>query len=913
MNDPLQHARDHSRFLHRLFLARPDLVDETRQHLHRPFSYDEMRAALPGADVPVEDSALKHHLRRMRQAVMARVICRDLGGLANFDEVARTASDLADVAVLAALAQVSQPDPRHGLPIGEDSGREQHLIVVGMGKLGGHELNVSSDIDLIFVYPEDGDSNGPRPISNHEWFARAGKRLISLIHDVTEDGQVFRVDMRLRPFGDAGPLACSFAALEEYLLTQGREWERYAWIRARPILPPGSDELPAAAPALMPCQLLPVRELMQLVQPFVYRKYLDYGAYASMRDLHGQIQREVVRRDRADDIKLGPGGIREIEFIAQVFQLIRGGRRPQLQVRPTRQVLGLLADMGQLEQDAVQELSEAYVFLRNLEHRLQYLDDAQTQLLPTQPADRALIARSMGFADWPVFHAALENHRNRVSRHFELVFALPQAEGDAVHPLSGVWLGIADGQHATARLATLGYADPPEIERRLSAIAQSGRYQSLSDKSRRRLDALIPPLIEVAARQPNPDATLVRILSFLETISRRESYLALLAEHPQTLARLASLHSASPWVADYLNQHPILLDELLDARLLYAPPDWPRLAQRLRAELAAHAGDAEAEMDMLRHFQHQQVFRLVAQDLAGEWGLTQISDHLSDLADLVLTVTLERCWAELARRHREIPAFAVIGYGKLGGKELGYGSDLDVIFLYDDDHPEAGEKYARLGRRMLTWLTTLTSAGSLYDVDLRLRPNGSSGLLVSSVSAFTQYQASEAWVWEHQAITRARFVTGDLGVGGHFDTIRREVLCRPRDAATLAAEVVAMREKMLLSHPPKPDSVKHMRGGLVDVEFMVQYLVLAHAGTHPALLNNTGNIALLAAAAEAGLIPHPLAEGARQAYRKLRELQHAERLNATPPTPTQVQALEPDLQAVQALWRTLFGAGVVTG
>ncbi|MBV8465467.1 MAG: bifunctional [glutamate--ammonia ligase]-adenylyl-L-tyrosine phosphorylase/[glutamate--ammonia-ligase] adenylyltransferase [Burkholderiales bacterium] len=899
MIERLESAVRHSRYLQRLFAAKPALAERTMASLDTPFTRDEMEAMLaPGLD----DATLKGLLRELRQTVMARLFCRDLAGLANLNEVMETTSDLAEVAILAALECVTRPDERHGQPIGSESGQPQRLIVVGMGKLGGRELNVSSDIDLIFVYPEDGETDGPRPITNHEWFARAGKRLIALINDVTADGFVFRVDMRLRPYGDAGPLVSSFAALENYLLTQGREWERYAWIKGRAITDQRGVYGPSGPAGLGGDEA----SLMALVTPFVYRKYLDYGAYASMRDLHGQIRREVARRDLADNIKLGPGGIREIEFIAQVFQLIRGGRRPALRIRPTLTVLADLVAIGQLEAAAVAELSAAYVYLRNLEHRLQYLDDGQTQMLPSGDADRALVAESMGQRDWPAFLAVLDKHRNAVARHFELVFALPQAEGDAVHPLAGVWLGIADGQNASERLAALGYADPAEVERQLATIAQSNRYQTLADRSRRRLDALIPPIVEVAARQPHPDATIKRILRFLDAISRRESYLALLAEHPQTLNRLAILHSASPWVADYLHRHPILLDELLDARLLYAPPEWPKLGEQLRADLASHNGDAEVEMDVLRDFQHQQIFHLVAQDLAGQWSLTTLSDHLSDLADLVLSVALERNWAELPGKHREQPAFAIIGYGKLGGKELGYASDLDLIFLYDDADPDAAERYAKLGRRIITWLSTVTAAGTLYEVDLRLRPNGASGLLVSSVAAFEQYQRENAWVWEHQALTRARFAAGDRAIGQQFEDIRKAILSQRRDRAKLSEEVAGMREKMLATHPPKADDVKHLRGGLVDVEFIVQYLVLAHGAQHAALLANSGNIALLGVAAAAGLIPTGLAEDAQQAYRALRDLQHKERLDGSPPEEAALAAVAPYCEAVRNLWRLVF-------
>lgn len=893
-------ALQHSRYLQRLFAAQPELQAATEAQLQQPFSRAEMEAAL---DPALDEAGLKIALRKLRQAVMARIFCRDLLGLADLDEVIVTVSDLAEVAILAALECVTRPDERSGVPIGAESGQVQQLIVVGMGKLGGRELNVSSDIDLIFVFPEDGESNGTRPISNQEWFTRAGKRLIALIHDVTADGFVFRVDMRLRPYGDSGPLVSSFASLENYLLTQGREWERYAWIKGRAICDDNGLYARRGVAGLGG----DAAGLMQLVTPFVYRKYLDYGAYASMRDLHAQIRREVARRDMADNIKLGPGGIREVEFIAQVFQLIRGGRRPALRIRPTRQVLTELVGMGQLEALAVVELNAAYVFLRDLEHRLQYLDDAQTQMLPSNEADRALIAASMGHADWGSFCSALDVHRNNVARHFEQVFALPQAEGDAVHPLAGVWLGIADGHSSLEKLAALGYQDPAEIERQLAGIAQGGRYQSLADKSRRRLDALIPPLVEVAARQRNPDATLARILRFLETISRRESYLALLAEHPQTLSRLAALHSASPWVADYLHRHPILLDELLDARLLYSAPDWPRLGQQLRADLAAVGEDQEAEMDVLRHFQHQQIFRLCAQDLAGEYSLTTLSDHLSDLADLILAVTLERAWAELPGRHKPEASFAAIGYGKLGGKELGYGSDLDIIFVYEDEDAEASEKYAKLARRIISWLSTTTAAGALYEVDLRLRPNGASGLLVSSVSGFAQYQQENAWVWEHQALTRARFAAGDAAVGAKFETVRRSILSQRRDVVKLAEDVVGMREKMLATHPARAQDVKHLRGGLVDVEFIVQFLVLAHAWQHPGLLANSGNIALLRVAADAGLIPAALASDAQEAYRRLRELQHKERLDGSAPSEEALAAVQPYCEAVRSLWHVVFG------
>ncbi|OQS49576.1 bifunctional [glutamate--ammonia ligase]-adenylyl-L-tyrosine phosphorylase/[glutamate--ammonia-ligase] adenylyltransferase [Chromobacterium violaceum] len=872
-----------SQYLHRLLTARPEERQRLEQSLHHPFSLEDMQAF---ADWPALDApeALAPALRRLRQAVVARLICRDLEGLATLDEVVSTISQLAEFAVRQALACADASLPQYGRPIGEDSGEPQQLIVIGMGKLGGGELNVSSDIDLIFIYPEGGETDGARKISNHEYFTQVGKRLIALLNDATADGQVFRVDMRLRPYGDSGPLVMSFAALENYLLSQGREWERYAWIKAKAITGDADG-------------------LAQLVRPFVYRKYLDYNAYGAMRELHAQIRREVARRDMADNIKLGPGGIREAEFIAQVFQLIRGGRDRTLQLRGTRATLERLAALRLLEPAAVAELQASYAFLRNLEHRLQYLDDQQTQTLPEAPETRQKIAASMGHADWPAFLDALNEVRRKVSRHFEQVFILP-SEDSASHPLSELWLDVAE-QSPETRLAELGYADPAAVARQLTGLAQSQRYLQMPLAGRKQLDALMPALIEVAARFPNADDTLSRIIGLMEAISRRASYLALLTEYPQTLQRLASLYSSSAWVSAYLSRHPILLDELLDARVLYAAPDWPLLAAQLETQLAQADGDVEAKMDALRHFQHAQTFRLVAQDLAGMWTLEALSDELSRLADLVLAAAVRHAWRDIPSRHCETPRFAVIGYGKLGGKELGYASDLDIIFLYDDEHPDAPDLYSRLARKLSTWLTSATAAGVLYDIDLRLRPNGSSGLLVSSVSAFRQYQENQAWVWEHQALTRARFVAGDAGIGSQFEAERHAILTLERDPAKLRDEVMAMRQRMLDSHPAHDGDVKNARGGIIDIEFIVQYLILAHAKTLPALTGNTGNIALLAVAAEAGLIDRRLAEDARAAYRLYRRLQHSARLNDRKTVEVD-ESLRTAYARGRELWRQVF-------
>jgi glutamate-ammonia-ligase adenylyltransferase len=874
-------ALSSSRYAQHLLQARPELGEEIASPA--PFAREAMRAALAAA--PADDeTALKARLRRLRQRVLLRVMARDLGGLADLAEVCGTMSDLAEESIATALDWAdAQLAAEFGRPRGA-AGAAQKLTVVAMGKLGGRELNVSSDIDLVFLYPEEGETDGARRVSNHEYFARAGRKLIALLAEVTEDGFAFRVDMRLRPYGESGPLVASFEALENYLVAQGREWERYAWIKARALTGERDAELAA------------------IVRPFVYRKYLDYATLAAMRRLHAEVRREVERRELADHIKLGPGGIREIEFVAQALQLVRGGRDPELAVRPTLEVLERLAARRVLPEEAARELSAAYVFLRGVEHRLQYLDDRQTHSLPGDEPDRGTIAAMCGYASWGEFAARLAETRASVTRHFQAVFA--ETLGDDA---GGLWQN--DRAAMQAALAACGFRDAAASAARLAALRAGQRYAQLPEDSRRRFDALVPALARAAAATPDPDATLARGLDLVEAVARRAAYLALLAEHPEALERIARIVSASSWAAEFVTRHPLLLDELLDDRVLYAPPDWPAFAGALGALLAAHAGDTEAQMNLLREQHQAQVFRLLAQDLAGLLSVERLADHLSALADIALGATLELAWGQM-RRHRDgPPRFAVIGYGKLGGKELGYASDLDIIFLYDDPDERAQEVYARLAARVNNWLTTRTSAGVLFATDLRLRPSGTSGLLVSSVAAFEEYQEKQAWVWEHQALTRARFCAGDAAVGAAFETIRERILRRSRDPRALAQEVLAMRARMHEAHPNPSGlfDVKHDPGGMIDLEFAVQYLVLAHAHQHPRLTGNLGNIALLGMAGELALIPPELARRCQDAYRELRRVQHALRLGGAQYARVPPGQLAGHARAVRELWATVLG------
>ncbi len=881
----LDRACQLSRFLSRLFQARSSLRAEVSRQVDKPFGMAEMRAWL--AQQAPTDSTLKPVLRHLRALTLAHLATRDLAGVADLAEVTESMTALADVTVNTAL-EVLRPVlvARHGEPR-DEQGRIQEFIVIGMGKLGGRELNVSSDVDFIFVYPDDGETDGRSSISNFEFFSRLGRRLIDSLAELTGDGQVFRVDMRLRPNGDSGPLVCSFDMLENYFITQGREWERYAWIKARVMTGERGDEL------------------AHIARPFVFRKYLDFGAIAAMRDLHAQIRREVARRDMADNVKLGPGGIREIEFIAQVFQLIRGGRDLHLQIKPTVAVLGQLAQKGILDTDTVQDLSRAYDFLRRLEHRLQYLDDAQTHNLPSNPGDQALIAEGMGFADYPSLLAELDIHRQVVSRQFEEVFSDPNREG---HDLDSLWTGADGGEQSAADLARLGYRHPEQAATRLASTRNGARYQQMPAAIRSRFDALAPRVIQAAAATPEPDAALSRMLDLLDTISRRAAYLALLQQYPQALERVAHFAASSSWAASYLTSHPLLLDELLDGRLLEAVPDWPAVDEYLGLALDQVEPDTERQMDILREAHHAQVFRLLAKDLYGLLTVEKLADYLSALADLLLEHAIERVWRKLPSRHRERPAFAIIAFGKLGGKELGYASDLDLVYLYDDAEPDVGIRYARFAQRLNTWLSSRTPAGLLFETDLRLRPNGDSGLMVSSLEAWREYELDSAWLWEHQALTRARFAAGDPEIGKKFEAIRQEVLCRQRDQAQLRQEVVAMRQKMLDSHGHKSElfDLKHDRGGLIDVEFVVQYLILAHAHQHPELTQNLGNIALLGMAGQLGLIPPDLAQHVADAYRDFRHRQHVLRLNETRHARVPHHEITPAKDAVLKLWHTVL-------
>jgi glutamate-ammonia-ligase adenylyltransferase len=851
---------------------------------------------------------LERAMRRVRNLLISTIVARDLGGQADLAEVVTAMTAFADFAIQTHVASLmAELVAAHGMPVGDDSGRPQHLIVLAMGKQGGGELNVSSDIDLIFVYPEDGDTAaeaGQRQLSNHEFFIRLGRRLSAALSEVIEDGFAFRVDMALRPNGKSGPLAASFGMVEEYLIVQGREWERYAWVKARAVTGEPDD----------------IAALDAIVQPFIFRRYLDFGVIDAIRTMHAQIRAEVKRQERlhperSHNVKLGRGGIREIEFLAQVFQLIRGGRDPALRERSTRKTLLLLAERELLTVDTVERLLAAYTFLRNLEHRLQYLEDAQTHTLPVSDDDRLTVARMMGYPDEAALLAQLEEQRTYVAQQFDAIFADKEAPDQ--DPDAPALVDDLDNLDTLAeRLAGLGFNDTRAAAGRLTNTLQGARLASLPDFSRVRLLALVEaalPLIATVvadAGMGSHAATLGRLLDLFEAIARRSAYLALLTEYPHTLERVIRMINASGWAATFLTQHPILLDELLDDRNAGAEA-LPQLAATLDTQLTEAAGDTERQLDILRETHHAQLFRLLALDLAGELSVEHLADHLSALADTIVGAVVTHAWRAVNGRHREVPRFAVIAYGKLGGKELGYVSDLDVIFLYEDDDGDAPPLYARLAQRFITWMTAPTPAGILFDIDIALRPDGASGMLVSSIAAFERYQGEAAWIWEHQALTRARFCAGDAAIGARFEAIREQVLRKDRSdqADVLKNEVMQMRARMHganLNRSTQFD-LKHDAGGMIDIEFIVQYLVLRHAHTYPQLTANAGNIALLHLCGELGLIDAALASQVAAAYRAMRKLQHSVRLQSHDKTRVERAQLGVHPDSVLRLWHACFG------
>lgn len=786
-------------------------------------------------------------LRRYRHAEAARLVWRDVIDGADVEDILAGSTALAEVCLQRALAALeAEFVQRHG-HVRDPAGRPQRLVVFALGKLGGRELNFSSDVDLVYAYESEGESDGPRALAAQDYFARLGQRLTKLLDEVSVDGFCHRVDLRLRPFGSAGRVALSFAAMEQYFQREGRDWERYAWQKARPV----AGDLEAG------------ERLLKTLLPFVYRRYLDYGALDGLRAMKALLVAEVARRELAGDIKRGPGGIREIEFLVQALQLIRGGREPALRRRRLLTALQALVTAGHVDAATADDLRAAYRFLRRLENRLQMLADAQTYAVPGDALTRERIAAGLGMPSWDALDAQLAAHRARVAEEFSTLLAPRRRGGADAAGLAAWWRALPEGGDP-GQLEECGFADAVELHARLRAFARTPGVRDLSDAARTRLDRVLPALLQHATTRDHPETVLLRVLPLLHNILRRSSYLALLDEQPAALARLADALARSALLGERLAAYPLLLDELLDVRVSGALPDREAIAAQCRAALRGN--DVEAALDALNEVRQALSFRFALALLDARMRAEDCARSLAWLAEAVVACVLELAMAELMATHGGIAGgrFAVLGYGSLGGLELGFGSDLDLVFLFDAPldaqsdgaRPlDASRWYARLGQKIVSLLGVRTSAGRLFDVDVRLRPDGAKGLLVSSLASFTDYQRQRAWTWEHQALVRARGIAGEPGLMEAFETLRADVLAAPRAAAKLAEDVATMRNKMR-AELDRGDAarfdLKQGEGGLVDLEFLLQFLVLRDAHAHPPLRVPRATPALLDAAHAAG-------------------------------------------------------------
>ena len=846
-----------------------DLLSDQRRH-----SYNQ------AIDLEKIDSeaALMKQLRQCRNREMVRIAWRDLAGWAELDETLHDLTALAETCIQTALDFLyQQACDRRGTPLSKE-GSAINIVVLGMGKLGAWELNYSSDIDLIFAYAEDGTLNDRKKTSYGEFFTRICRSLVKVLDEITADGFVFRTDIRLRPFGDSGPIIMTFDGMENYYMTQAREWERYAMIKARQV----AGDFQSG------------EKLTAMIKPFVYRRYLDYGAFEELRSLKYQITQELMRKDRIENVKLGPGGIREIEFIGQAFQLIRGGQESQLQQKSILTILSVLDNLDLMSTEDVKTLTSAYQYLRKVENHIQQYQDKQTHDLPTEPKVQAILAYSMGYAEWTPFKQYLDGIRNKVHAIFDTVFSLSDNEQEQKKS-NEIWSGSTDDNLLLDYLSRYGFTDCNTTLSSIQSFKKTPSVSRLSTKGMGVLDRLIPSVVEALQGTDNQDQTIKRILTLFESVAGRNVYLSLLAENADALKQFIILVSASPWISEYLALYPILFDELLDARSLYEPLQKEDLVKQLAEELkTVGQQDVEELMIKLRQFKHVNVLKVAAADIMGAIPLMVVSDYLTYIAEVILEQVIDRAWAMLTDKHgcppntnQSTKGFAILGLGKLGGFELGYGSDLDMVFLYDGHDVNTmteGKKplsctqfYVRLGLKIRLILETKMLSGMVYEVDLRLRPSGNSGLLVTYVKSYESYLKNEAWTWEHQALVRGRFIAGDTHLQQQFNHIRQTILTLPRKFNELKIEVREMREKMRESLAPKKNTVfhiKHSKGGIADIEFIVQFAVLAKASENDNLVAYTDNTRLLDELALDGFLSKDDAEILKSAYCQYRDTGH---------------------------------------
>jgi len=896
----------------RLIRANPEVLGE-------PFDRDGLAAfADEIAASDTSDDTVKQRLRQRRHRELLGVLWRDVVSGVPVDQGIEDLSDIADELLRAAAGYAQARLAKRFGRIRDGAGNPVELVIIAMGKLGGRELNFSSDIDVIFAYPAGGSSDGGRSLDAQTYFNRLAREIVGLIDEVTADGFVFRTDTRLRPFGESGPPVIRFAALESYLLKHGRDWERYAYVKARLVGPRPSERIR--------------RELFDdLILPFVYRRYLDYGVFQSLREMHAKIAAEVQRRDRADDVKLGPGGIREVEFLVQSLQIVRGGSLTELQKTSLIGVLPLLVAARSITAPAADRLLEAYRWLRRLENLIQALHDKQTHTLPSSGADRARLVLALGFDDWDALSAEFERQRAIVAREFGAIAFPDQSHAVAGSDYATLWESAAPADRWLGALESRGVADAESIARRLAGF-QSLRVARKADTTAlERLDAFIPRMLALVEKLPDAVRAAERCLDIVEQILRRSAYIALLNENPLALRRLVTLCERSAYITAQIANFPVLLDELLDPRAMTGPVSKADATRELQ-DAVARCGDRDAEacMEAIARAQRATMFRIAVADFSDALPIMKVSDSLTCLAEAVLDVTLELAWADLAERHgtphyevegqRHAAGFGIIGYGKLGGLELSYGSDLDIVFLHDsrgERQQTDGDKpldntvfFTRLVRRLVHFLGTRTRTGLLYEVDTRLRPSGRKGLLVTSLDAFERYQKENAWTWEHQALLRARAVAGTESLGIAFSRIRERTLTTLVRRASLRDDVVAMRERMRAELDRSGGDVfdlKQGEGGIGDIEFLVQYLVLEHAAGTVSVIEYTDNIRQLDALAACGALTSEEATTLQEIYRRYRNRQHHLVLNNRP---ARVPAAEfgHEREFVREAWTRHFGA-----
>jgi len=912
-----------SEFIATTMIRHPYLWFELTQKnsLELTFSLDDYRQQLSHRledNAVINDIALMKQLRLFRAQQMIRIAWRDLANSATTSETLCNLTDLAETCVDITLETLYQDQCKHlGVPV-NSQGDEQRLVVIGMGKLGGYELNFSSDIDLIFCFEEEGEISGSRSLSNSQFFIRLGQRFIKALNDVTGDGFVFRVDMRLRPYGDSGPLVMSQAAFEQYYQTQGRDWERYAMIKARVI---GGDRKQGQV-------------VMDMLKPFIYRRYLDFGAFESIRDMKAMINTEIRRKGNLNNIKLGSGGIREIEFIGQTFQLLRGGSDSDLQTRGILDVLKLLAEKKYLDNKESEILATSYDFLRRLENRLQMYSDAQTHLLPDDPKQQLSMALAMGYENWDKLFSACETCRESVQASFTQLLHDSESDDDKddnqkEDATRSIWLYQQDEEDGLALLESTGISDAAEVYKLLDQFKKSAQLNVMTATGRQRLDTLMPQLLASIINEADPAEVLKRLLALLQSILRRSVYLSLLNEYPQALKQLVTLFAASPWIAQWLSRYPVLLDELLDPRNLYQVSSSLKLGQELEDLLQRVGDDEELQIENLRKFKQAQVLKIAAMDVAGTLDVFEVSEQLSNIAEVLLDKVMRMAWDWMVAKHGvpecqidgQIyrPSMAVVAYGKMGGRELSYSSDLDLVFLHDsqgEQQQTVGERvidntsfFARMAQRVIHLLSLQTANGRLYETDMRLRPDGNAGMLVSNIHAYDRYQHEKAWTWEHQALIRARILCSNEHLKAEFDRIRRSILTQQRDEATLASEVVEMREKMRealgAGHIAGKFHIKQDAGGLVDIEFIAQYGVLSCASMYVQFTKYTATRKILMQLVECSLLNKEQAQGLFDAYKDYRTCSHQRALQqlSSLVESTEIEALR---DKVKEVWQHVF-------